>query len=114
MTSNLLQCPDCGHMVSRGAFACPGCGKQFKKTPVNSLASCIMTLIGLAILGPIVFFAVTMGIGAFVPNRPDAREQQQKADAEQKREAEYEADTEKRIHEIQALRTGKPLPPERK
>ena len=34
-SNNLFPCPDCGHMVSRLAFACPRCGRPFRAVQVQ-------------------------------------------------------------------------------
>lgn len=36
--SNLIPCPDCGHMISPAARACPQCGKPIARRPEVTIA----------------------------------------------------------------------------
>ena len=33
VNNNLMECPDCGAMVSKKAISCPKCGSPFRETP---------------------------------------------------------------------------------
>ena len=57
MQGGLIECPRCGHLVSRDADACPGCGHPLRQSAFRTIdrslgacLSCVGTIFAVVIL----------------------------------------------------------------
>ena len=74
-TTNLVPCPDCGHLLSRLAPACPSCAR-----PVRPAAPCeglflrtLNQLVAVAFWGPLLWLLIAFlgGLAGVFLFRPD-------------------------------------------